>query len=79
MAITIHLDLQSLIPPLTPEELAQLEANLRAEGCRDPLIVWQEEQILLDGHNRLDLCERHGLEYRLQAISLPTWRRPKPG
>jgi hypothetical protein len=27
MTITIHPDLQSLIPPLTPEEYAQLEAN----------------------------------------------------
>ena len=70
MTLTIDPTLQSLIPPLTPEEYAQLEANLRADGCRDPLIIWAEEQVLLDGHNRLQICERHGLDFSLQEISL---------
>jgi N6-adenosine-specific RNA methylase IME4 len=38
--ITIDPELQKLIPPLAPEELAQLEANIIADGCRDPLVVW---------------------------------------
>jgi phage N-6-adenine-methyltransferase len=71
MAIQIHPDLQSLIPPLTPEEFAQLEANLLADGCLDPLIVWQEEQVLLDGHHRLAICGQHGLAYHTQEVSLP--------
>jgi hypothetical protein len=70
-AITILPELQSLIPRLTPEELAQLEANLVAEGCRDPLVLWQETQTLLDGHNRLDICERHALTYAVYEVSLP--------
>ena len=71
MAITIDPTLKSLIPPLTSEEYRQLEANLRADGCLNPLIIWQEEQVLLDGHNRLQLCEQHGLDYQLQELSLP--------
>jgi hypothetical protein len=71
MPLTIHPDLHSLIPPLTPEESAQLEANLLAEGCREPLLIWQEEQTLLDGHNRLDICTRHGLPYTTHEVSLP--------
>lgn len=31
---------KALIPPLAPGEYAQLEANIRAEGCRDPLVLW---------------------------------------
>ena len=69
--ITINPELQSLIPPLTPEEYAQLEANIVADGCRDPLIVWREEQTLLDGHNRLQICERHGRTYAIHEVSLP--------
>ena len=71
MTLRIHPDLQALPPPLRQEERDQLEANLLADGCLDPLIVWQEEQILLDGHNRLAICERHGLLYQVQEISLP--------
>jgi hypothetical protein len=73
MAITIHPDLQSLIPPLRPEERAQLEANIVAYGCHDPLIIWQEEQILLDGHNRYAICTQHSLDYGLHEVSLPDW------
>jgi len=71
MHVTIDPDLQSLIAPLTKEEHAQLEANLLAEGCRDALVVWQETQTLLDGHNRYELCERHGLTFDVHEISLP--------
>jgi hypothetical protein len=70
--ITINPELQSLIPPLSDEEYQQLEQNILQDGCRDPLIVWQEEQTLLDGHNRHDICERHGLDYRLTELSLPS-------
>jgi len=68
--LTINQDLKSLIPALTADEYQQLEANLLAEGCRDPLVVWQEQQILLDGHHRVELCERHGLPYAVHEISL---------
>jgi hypothetical protein len=34
-------------------------------------VVWQEEETLLDGHNRHDICERHGLDYRTHELSLP--------
>ena len=69
--LTIHPDLKSLIPPLTDTECQQLEQNLLEGGCRDPLVVWQEEQTLLDGHHRLEICERHGLTYDVHEVSLP--------
>ena len=65
-------EIAALIPPLDDSELEHLEASLLDEGCRDPLVVWQETGILLDGHHRLALCERHGLAYRLQYLSFAT-------
>ncbi len=38
--IQIDSEFQAIIPPLSAEERAQLEANLLADGCRDPLVVW---------------------------------------
>jgi len=51
----------TLIPPLTGEERDQLERNLIADGCRDPLVVWGD--ILVDGHNRYDICQRHSIPW----------------
>jgi hypothetical protein len=63
----IDKDFQARIPKLKPSELSQLEASILAEGCRDPLVVWSrdgKEDVLVDGHNRLSICEQHGIPYK---------------
>jgi hypothetical protein len=62
---------RSHIPALRADELRQLEENIVRDGCKSPLIVWTEDGILLDGHNRFALCEKHGLPYLTEEISLP--------
>jgi 16S rRNA G966 N2-methylase RsmD len=54
--------LRSLIPPLDPTEKQLLEASIVAEGCRDAIIVWAERDLIVDGHNRWDICQKHGLQ-----------------
>lgn len=61
MKIVIDNEFRALIPPLSAEERAQLEANILADGCRDPLVTWGE--ILIDGHNRHEICTKHGLPF----------------
>ena len=69
--IIVDEEFRSLIPPLTDEERAGLEENLLRDGCLEPLIVWAERQILLDGHNRKDICDRYGIDYEIRELSLP--------
>jgi rubrerythrin len=69
--VRIDPEFKKLIPPLVPDEKDRLRANLKRDGCRDALVVWEEEDILLDGHNRLEICEEEGIEYRTATISLP--------
>lgn len=110
-SIKIDPEFKAFIPPLKPEELAQLEQNILSDGCRDPLVVWmlpefvtedgdvfklseysmreyqdgdenwervrcwegaeqdyfQEEWpcILIDGHNRFEICNRHSIEFNV--------------
>jgi MT-A70 len=68
MTITIDSEFKNLTARLQPDELAQLEANLMAEGCRDPLVTWHG--ILIDGHNRYEICERRGIKYRTVEVAL---------
>ncbi len=67
--VRIDPEFAALCPPLSVEEAAQLEANILAEGCRDALVVWDD--VLLDGHNRKRICDRHGLPYDTMAVTLP--------
>lgn len=105
--ILIDEEFKALIPPLSQEERTQLEANLLADGCRDPLVVWvqpapepgthkcyahdeskcdlvpeddvwhcrhcehnpaQQEYVLIDGHNRYEICTRLGIEYDVEDM-----------
>lgn len=59
--LQIHDELKAWIEPLLPEEFAQLEANILAEGCRDPIVVW--DGFILDGHNRYEICSRHRVPF----------------
>ena len=61
MKITIDAEFISNIPPLSDEELTLLQASILADGCRDPLVLWGE--ILVDGHNRYAICNRHGIAF----------------
>ena len=70
--IIIDQEFKSLIPVLSPEEKSQLESNLIREGCRDPLVIWKGYNILLDGHNRYEICVKNGLNYELIEIELPS-------
>lgn len=61
--LRIDPEFHAYIPPLTDDERALLEQNLLAEGCRDPLVAWGD--VIIDGHNRYEICERLGLGYRV--------------
>ena len=70
--VRIDPEFQSLIPPLTPEEKAGLEASIIRHGCRDPLSVWMGEGILLDGHHRFEICSRLSVPYKITPIQVDT-------
>jgi hypothetical protein len=63
-------ELAVLLSPLTEAEAGLLEHSLRTEGCRDPLVVWREQQVLLDGYRRHDICTRLGIPFLVREVSL---------
>lgn len=108
---TVDAEFKALIPPLSPDEFAQLEDNIKRDGCRDPLVVWMVpcpkpgehkcyggdetlcdlqagdgvwtcqrcehnpalfESLLLDGHNRHEICSRYGIQFDVDEIELDT-------
>jgi len=62
MKLQIDKEFQSLIPPLSVDELTQLEQNILIDGCRDAIVTW--EDAIIDGHNRYAICQKHGLHFK---------------
>jgi len=68
--IEIKEEFKNLIPALSAEEYAQLEANILNEGIREPIITWNG--YIIDGHNRYDIASRFDLEYKTTSKHFET-------
>lgn len=62
--LTIDPEFEAKCPPLSEDELAQLEENILEEGVvLMPLIVWNNT--IVDGHNRYRIAQEHpGITFR---------------
>ena len=73
---TVLPEMAELLPPLTGEQLAALEADILKNGCYSPVIV-NEDMVIVDGHNRQRLCEQHGLPYQMAVFSFESMLEAK--
>jgi len=63
--IEIDSEFLDLLRPLSTDEFRALEQSIKKDGCREPLITWGG--VLIDGHNRKEICEKHRIQYETQA------------
>ena len=79
MKFIINQELKKLIPPLAQEEYKQLEENILKDGIRDALVLGeyldQDELILVlvDGHNRHEIAEKHNLQYETKTLQFDSF------
>ena len=64
--LEIDQEFKNLIRPLRKDEYLQLEVNLTIDGCRDPIITWNN--IIIDGHNRYEICNRLRIPYAVREM-----------
>jgi hypothetical protein len=65
----IDKEFQDFFPALTPDQYNLLQAKIVGEGCRDKLVLWKGHNVLVDGYNRLAICEANGIEYKTCEIA----------
>lgn len=75
---TILPDLAELLPPLSGEQLAALEKDILQNGCYAPIIV-NEDLVVVDGHNRQQICTRHDLPYKMAVFAFDDLLEPSSG
>ena len=68
--LKIDKEFKTLIRPLSPKEYEQLEANILADGCRDPIVTWHG--YIIDGHNRYEICRKHNIGFKVKEMSFET-------
>lgn len=83
-------ELAAYIPPLLPDEYKQLEENIIQNGCREALLVWETTgehipdlgttattYILIDGHNRYTICQKHHIDFKVHLMNFPSLEQVK--
>ncbi|MCY7360034.1 MAG: hypothetical protein LH609_21795 [Rudanella sp.] len=88
--IMILPELESLIPALTDDEYRQLETNIKQEGCREALLLWNTTfdkigqpdngdavYVLIDGHNRYGICQRNRIDFKILLRDFPDLEQVK--
>jgi 16S rRNA G966 N2-methylase RsmD len=70
MSEQLHIDAEfdALLAPLHPDDLARLEASIKADGVRESLVAWpcDGRLLLVDGHNRHRIATSLGLPVKVQ-------------
>jgi len=56
-------EIRSILPPLTADEFKQLEISCLKDGIREPLVIWKEKNILIDGAHRIRIIDNHNLPF----------------
>jgi N6-adenosine-specific RNA methylase IME4 len=75
--LLVDKEFRDLIRPLKSAECALLEKSIVREGCRDPIVVWRGHNIILDGHNRYDICRKHGIPFKVVYLDFPSRQAAK--
>ena len=63
MELKINPELQSFVPQMSEKEYRLLEDDIVANGCRDPLVVW--DGTIIDGHHRYEICRKHDIPFNV--------------
>ena len=68
--ITIDPEFKDLLCPLTESEKKYLEEQILKNGCLSALLVEKNTNVLIDGHNRLEICKRLNLPFEVKKIEI---------
>ena len=66
--LTIDSEFKDLVRPLMKDAYKRLEADMKQNGCRKPIIVWN--QLILDGFDQYQICMRWGLPFEVEQMQV---------
>lgn len=72
MKIIIDETIKNRLFKLREDELKQLEENILKEGLREPIVLWKDHNIIIDGHHRYEICKKHKIKGKVKYMEFNT-------
>jgi hypothetical protein len=67
--LKIDPEFKDFFPALTDEEYGLLEDHIVEVGhLIEPIVVWKGHNIIVDGHNRCEICKKLDIEVKIEEI-----------
>lgn len=70
--LKIEPEIKQLCRPLGDEERRLLENDIKERGCIDPIVYWEGNGTIIDGHNRHEICTMNGIPYERVSMCFET-------
>ena len=72
MQLIVDNELEEFIKPLHTDEFEALTLSIKANGCIEPIIVWNQGNgsvgTIVDGHNRYAICQQYNIPFKTVKI-----------
>jgi len=68
--LSVNEGYKALVPRPSAEEYKALEADMFDRGGPTEPILVNRYNVILDGHTRYEICQKHGLSYRTETRTL---------
>ena len=75
--LIIDSEFEALLPKLADSEYEGLKEDILEHGCRDPVVVWKGQNIVLDGHHRYRICTELGIPFEIVEYEFPNRNEAK--
>lgn len=72
LKLQIDPEIKFLCRPLNVEEYSLLERDIEKRGCINPILYWEGHDIIVDGHNRYEICNKIGKPYNCVPMAFDT-------
>ena len=69
--LIIDPEFEALLPKLAHNEYEGLKEDIKNRGCRDPVVIWKGQYIVLDGHHRYRICTELGIPFKIEEYEFP--------
>ena len=70
MKLKINPVFRDLLRPLTTDEYIELEQNIKSNGCREAIVIW--DGTIIDGHHRYKVCQKHSIPFNTKEMDFPS-------
>lgn len=75
--LNIFLELFTLVPEPTKEDLIALKKSIEEYGQYEPIIVWKDpvsdKVFIIDGHSRNEVCKKIEIEPKIEYKEFDSW------